>query len=213
MMRKVGEKRVTKIQADQVALLPQQQTRTEVSPVTDLKPGPQPLHLRPAPGKRSITSSTPEHTGKKTGLMPQTSPHQETKQRESDSGPGLTARNEFLWDTFRKYYDCDLAGPVAVCVRSSGDRGVRAVRQYPIEDADRVLQILRSIHHRKLASIWECFRTKDIMYTLGEFDPLVLDHVVACKASPDEQELAAVMSQMAKWLIPHSLLCIEGSAN
>jgi hypothetical protein len=34
------------------------------------------------------------------------------------------------------------------------------------------------------------------MYTLGEFDPLVLDHVVACKASPDEQELAAVMSQV-----------------
>jgi len=61
------------------------------------------------------------------------SPHHETKQWESDSGPGLTARNEPPWNTFRKYYDCDLAGPVAVCVRSSGDRGVWAVRQYPIE--------------------------------------------------------------------------------
>ncbi|KAJ5974800.1 hypothetical protein N7481_008507 [Penicillium waksmanii] len=133
--------------------------------------------------------------------MPRSSPRQETKQWESDSGPGITARNESPWDTFRKYYDCDLAGLVAVCVRSSGDRGVWAVRQYPIEDADKVLRILRSVRHRNLASIRECFRTKDIMYTLGEFDPLVLDHIVACKAFLDERELAAIMSQLVDGLL------------
>jgi serine/threonine protein kinase len=117
-------------------------------------------------------------------------------QWQSIIGPGITARIESPWDTFRKYYDCDLAGPVAVCVRSSGDRGVWAARQYPIEDADKVLRNLRSMRHRNLASIRECFRTPEILYTLGDFDPLVLDHIVACKAFPDEQELAAIMSQV-----------------
>ncbi|KAJ5976640.1 hypothetical protein N7481_010347 [Penicillium waksmanii] len=170
-MRKLGEKRVTRIQAAQVALLPQPQTQIEVSPVTDLIPGPQPLHLGPAPGKRSITSSTSEHTGKKNRSMPQSPPRQETMQWRSIIGSGLTVRDESPWGTFRKYYDCDLAGPVAVCVRSSGDRGVWAVRQYPIEDADKILRILRSMRHENLASIRECFRTPELLYTLGGFRP------------------------------------------
>ncbi|KAJ5976579.1 hypothetical protein N7481_010286 [Penicillium waksmanii] len=174
-MRKLGEKRVTRIQAAQVALLPQPQTQIEVSPVTDLIPGPQPLHLGPAPGKRSITSSTSEHTGKKNRSMPQSPPRQETMQWRSIIGSGLTVRDESPWGTFRKYYDCDLAGPVAVCVRSSGDRGVWAVRQYPIEDADKILRILRSMRHENLASIRESF--------------------------PDEQELAAIMSQLVDGLL------------
>jgi hypothetical protein len=70
------------------------------------------------------------------------------------------------------------------------------VRQYPIEDADKILRILRSMRHENLASIRECFRTPELLYTLGDFDPLVLDHIVACKAFPDEQELAAIMSQV-----------------
>jgi hypothetical protein len=117
-------------------------------------------------------------------------------QWQSIIGSGLTVRDESPWGTFRKYYDCDLAGPVAVCVRSFGDRGVWAVRQYPIEDADKILRILRSMRHENLASIRECFRTPELLYTLGDFDPLVLDHIVACKAFPDEQELAAIMSQI-----------------
>ncbi|KAJ5743379.1 hypothetical protein N7533_010481 [Penicillium manginii] len=169
-MRKLGEKRVTRIQAAQVALLPQPQTRTEVSPATDLKPGP-PLHLGPAAEKRSATSSTSEHTGKKTRLVPQSPPRQETMQWQSIIGSGLTVRDESPWGTFRKYYDCDLAGPVAVCVRSSGDRGVWAVRQYPIEDTDKILRILRSMRHENLASIRECFRTPELLYTLGGFRP------------------------------------------
>jgi hypothetical protein len=196
IMRKLGEKRATRIQAAQVALLLQPQTRTEVSPVTDLKPCPPPLHLEPATGKRSATSSVSEHIGKKTRLMPGSSPRQETMQWQSIIGSSLTVRDESPWGTFRKYYDCDLAGPVAVCVRSFGDRGAWAVRQYPIEDADKVLRILRSMRYRNLASVRECCRTPDILYTLSEFEPLVLDHIVACEAFPDEQELAAIMSQV-----------------
>jgi hypothetical protein len=52
------------------------------------------------------------------------------------------------------------------------------------------------MRHENLASIRECFRTPELLYTLGDFNPLVLDHIIACKAFPDEQELAAIMSQV-----------------
>ncbi|KAJ5267891.1 hypothetical protein N7478_010699 [Penicillium angulare] len=141
-------------------------------------------------GEKSATSSTSEYTGKKSRVMPGRSPRQETMQWQSIIGSGLTVRDESPWGTFRKYYDCDLAGPVA------------AVRQYPIEDADKVLRNLHSMRHRSLASTRECFRTPDSLYTLGEFDPLALDHIVACKAFPDEQELAAIMSQVCSSFPP-----------
>ncbi|KAJ5987709.1 hypothetical protein N7481_002919, partial [Penicillium waksmanii] len=118
------------------------------------------------------------------------SPHYDTKQRESDSGLGLATRKESPWNNFRKYYDCDLAGPVAVY------RGVWAVRQYPIENADKILRILRSMRHKNLTSMQKYFCTPELLYTLGDFDPLVLDYIVACKAFPDKQELAAIISQV-----------------
>jgi hypothetical protein len=63
-------------------------------------------------------------------------------------------------------------------------------------DSDKILDVLRSTNHKNVASIWECFRTSDALYTLGEFDPLSLDHIVACKVFPDQQQLAAIMSQV-----------------
>lgn len=108
----------------------------------------------------------------------------------------LVIRDKPPWDTFKKYYECDLAGTVAVCVRRSGRHAASAIRQYPSKDADRILGILRSIRHRNVVSVWECFRTSDALYTLSKFHPLTLDHVVACKAFPDQRQLAAIMSQV-----------------
>ncbi|KAI2864984.1 hypothetical protein CBS76997_11196 [Aspergillus niger] len=107
----------------------------------------------------------------------------------------LVIREEPPWDTFKKYYECDLAGTVAVCVRCSGRRAVWAIRQYPHKDTDKILTILRSTRHKNVDSVWECFRTSDALYTLGKFYPLTLDHVVACKAFPDQPQLAAIISQ------------------
>ncbi|KAL4891359.1 hypothetical protein BDV59DRAFT_67935 [Aspergillus ambiguus] len=116
------------------------------------------------------------------------------------AGSGPVVRNEAPWETFPKSYDCDLAGKVTVCTRQSGCRGPWAIRQYPREDADRILRILRSIRHAKVASVLECFRTPDTLYTIGRFYPLTLDHIVACKAFPNDQQLAAIMSQFVDGL-------------
>ncbi|EKV17072.1 hypothetical protein PDIG_16990 [Penicillium digitatum PHI26] len=52
-------------------------------------------------------------------------------------------------------------------------------------------------------SFWSAFALL-IPCTLSKFDPLTLDHVVACKAFPNQVELAAIMSQVYSSLIPQN---------
>ncbi|KAL4801662.1 hypothetical protein BDV18DRAFT_71497 [Aspergillus unguis] len=116
--------------------------------------------------------------------------------------------DESPWSTYRVSYECDLAGPEYVCVRRSGSRAVRAIHQYPSEVADKILQILRDTRHENVVSALGCFRTPQALYTLGIFYPLTLGHVVACKAFPDQQQLAAIMTQVLNgfsYLIDHDL--------
>ena len=120
----------------------------------------------------------------------------QSSQSENRTVLDIVIRDESPWDTFKKFYECDLAGTVAVCIRLSGSRSVWAIRQYSREDADRIVGIFRSTRHVNVVSIWECFRTSDALYTLSEFYPLTLDHVVACRAFPNQQQLAAIMSQV-----------------
>jgi hypothetical protein len=46
----------------------------------------------------------------------------------SEGGNGLIVRNESPWETFKKVYECDLAGTVEVVARRSGPRVVHALR-------------------------------------------------------------------------------------
>jgi len=98
-------------------------------------------------------------------------------------------REECPWDTFKKFYDCDLAGTVAVSVRRSSPTHIRVIRQFPSKDADEILQKFRCIHHENLIHAFECFRTADAFYAEVEHFPLTLEHIVACKAFPDQRQL------------------------
>ncbi|KAF7712890.1 Protein kinase domain-containing protein [Penicillium ucsense] len=195
-MRPLDEKRATKIQVDQVPLLQQPVHKNDADGLPTTKPKLTPGPLQPSSHlkKRSTTPSHAEPPSKVIQGPPGNLALQGTGRLDS-IGTGGFVRDESPWDTFKLYYECDLAGTVAVCVRSSGSRAVRAIRQYPIQDADRIIGILRSLSHQNVVSIWECFRTSDSLYTLSKFDPLTLDHVVACKAFPEPVELAAIMSQ------------------
>ncbi|KAJ5158895.1 uncharacterized protein N7500_008546, partial [Penicillium coprophilum] len=118
----------------------------------------------------------------------------------SPSEPPRTSRLENNigsdgFDSFKPYYECDLASTVTICVLCSGSHAAWAICRYPSKDADRILEILRSISYKNVVFVLECFRTSDSLYTLSKFDPLTLDHVVACKAFPDQVELATIISQ------------------
>jgi hypothetical protein len=197
------DKRATRLQPHQVALLrqPLPKIAAEERPSPEPKLKPKPLSPDMRPGKRSAPPTSAEPSGKVMRGPPRDLALQETGRLGNGADSDLIIRDESPWDTFKKYYECDLAGTVAVCVRTSDSRAARAIRRFPSEDTDKILGILRSTDHKNVASVWECFRTPDALYTLCEFDPLTLDHVVACKAFPDQQQLAAIMCQACTSII------------
>lgn len=184
------EKRATRIQPSQVALLSQLSPKNEgVSQSSDPKwksgnyvPSSHSHLTKIAP------SSPPEPGGKTIKGAPRAS--------NSHADSDFNVRNESPWDTYKKYYECDLAGKVFVCVRASDGRAAQAIRSFSNMNRDRILKILRSTNHKNVASVRECFCISNSFFTVSEFDPLSLDHIVACKAFPDQQQLAAIMSQV-----------------
>lgn len=202
-MRPVDDKRVTQILVDAVPA-----PRKSAADPEAVVPSPPGLNAKrrgaiPSNGrlvKKTAAPSSIEPGGKTIQGFPRALALPEISEAGNSAGSDLVIRQEPPWDTFEKCYECDLAGTVAVCVRRSGRRAVWAIRQYPSKDANRILDILRSMHHKNVIAVWECFRTSDALYTLSKFHPLTLDHVVACKAFPNQQQLAAIMSQFVEGL-------------
>jgi hypothetical protein len=194
IMKSNADKRATRVQPSKVALLPQLPPENEgvlqisnpESKYSNHVPSSHPHATKPP-------SSSPQELG---GKVIRDTSRALALQANSRSDSDFNVRNESPWDTYKKYYECDLAGTVIVCVQASDGCAARAIRPFSKMDCDKILKILRSTNHKNVASVWECFCTSDSLYTLSEFDPLSLDHIVACKAFPDQQQLAAIMSQV-----------------
>lgn len=202
VMRPADNKRATQFLPEQVPLLKQNppDTNAVVPSPSELESKRSPLssgRLAKRPGAKRPSAPSLADPGRKI-IRGTTRPLalRETSGLGNSAGSDLAIREESPWDTFEKYYECDLAGTVAVCVRRSGRRAVWAIRQYPCSDADRILEIIKSTRHRNVDSVRECFCTSDTLYTLNKFHPLTLEHVVACRAFPDQHQLAAIMSQV-----------------
>jgi hypothetical protein len=56
--------------------------------------------------------------------------------------------------------------------------------------------MIESLRHENVSSALECFCFKNILYAIGDFYPLTLGHIVACKAFPTEPQLNAFMVQV-----------------
>ncbi|KAL4931870.1 uncharacterized protein BDV17DRAFT_279965 [Aspergillus undulatus] len=171
----------------------QEVVSTPPEPKSELTEGPHPTTRL---AKRNASPSPAERSRKIIRGQPRALALQKISEGENTADSDLIERKESPWDTFEKIFECDLAGTVSVCVRRSGRSAVWAVRQYPSKHADRILEILRSSRHKNVVSVMECFQTSNSLYTLGKHHPLTLDHVVACKAFPDQRQLAAIMSQI-----------------
>lgn len=66
--------------------------------------------------KRPAAPSPAEPRRKISGSRPRALALSEIVKSGNSAGSDLVIREEPPWDTFKKYYECDLAGKVAVCV-------------------------------------------------------------------------------------------------
>ncbi|EAL90934.1 uncharacterized protein AFUA_1G16060 [Aspergillus fumigatus Af293] len=197
-MRPVNDKRVTQIFVETVPA-----PRKSAADAEAVVPSPPELNAKrwgetSSNGrlvKKSAAPSSVEPGGKTLRGFPRVLALPKISESGDSAGSDLVIRQEPPWKTFEKCYECDLAGTVAVCVPRSGRRSVWAIRRYPSKDANRILKILRSTHHKNVIAVSECFHPSEAFYTLSNFHPLTLDHIVACKAFPNQQQLAAIMSQ------------------
>lgn len=198
-MRPVNDKRVTQIFVETVPA-----PRKSAADAEAVVPSPPELNAKrwgetSSNGrlvKKSAAPSSVEPGGKTLRGFPRVLALPKISESGDSAGSDLVIRQEPPWKTFEKCYECDLAGTVAVCVPRSGRRSVWAIRRYPSKDANRILKILRSTHHKNVIAVSECFHPSEAFYTLSNFHPLTLDHIVACKAFPNQQQLAAIMSQV-----------------
>ncbi|KAJ5259340.1 hypothetical protein N7478_012321 [Penicillium angulare] len=193
-----NNKRVTRVSPGQVALL-QEALRGngetgQSAPESKLTPGP--LQPTKRPNKSPARPSILEARNNVYQSLTRLPAPQEQSKWDNDTSLPMVERHESPWETFEKGYECDLAGTVAVCIPLKGERAVRAIRQFSAIEADSVLQIVRSMNHDNVAVIQACYRTADALYTLSEFDPLTLDHIVACKQYPKPNQLASLMAQL-----------------
>lgn len=67
-------------------------------------------------------------------------------------GQALVIRNESPWDTYKKEFDCDLAGNVAVVIHHTWPSKVFALRSFPREAADKMLQRFSQLQHENIIS-------------------------------------------------------------
>lgn len=192
-------KRNTRVSPSQVALLQEALPKNGAetgSSAPEPKLTPRPLQFTKHRAKSSTKYAPGNPSSHVSRSLPGLPALQENSKLESDTSRDMAERHECPWESLERGYECDLAGPVAVCVPLRGEREICTIRQFSGKQAESVLRIVRFLRHRNVTSIRECFRTEEALYTLSEFDPITLDHVVACKQYPKPNQLASLMSQV-----------------
>lgn len=108
----------------------------------------------------------------------------------------LIVRQESPWDTYRRVATCEIAGNVIIAVRYSRSDRMKAIREYPKRDSERLIHIFESVSHLNILSVLECYIYSDSIFALSDNVPLTLAHLVNCeRLYPDEVELASIMAQ------------------
>lgn len=110
----------------------------------------------------------------------------------------LIVRQESPWNKYRPALLCDIAGEVIIATHRSNPSRLRAVREYPKADAERLIQRFGCLDHANILSSRDCYIDANSMYFFVEDLPLTLWNVVSSPdIYPTELELAAIMSQVS----------------
>lgn len=117
-----------------------------------------------------------------------------------DSGESVDkavdVRKESPWNTFNKVYSCELAGLVTVVEPRCQPSKIFAIRKFPGDAREDIMQILGRVQHDNIISALKCFLTPDCLYVTFEHQPATLDHLVACRKWPSDIQLASIMAQV-----------------
>lgn len=128
-----------------------------------------------------------------------------------DTSSVLIVRQESPWDTYRRVATCEIAGNVIIAVRYTRSDRMKAIREYPKCDAERLIHIFESDIHPNILSVRECYIYGNSLYALTDNVSLTLANIVKCKMLyPNEVELASIMAQASytKKCTPPSRLTI-----
>lgn len=109
--------------------------------------------------------------------------------------------NESPWNTYKKVYNDNLAGPATIVVECSRPSELRVIRTHKAEEQEKMLQGFRGPAHRNIVSIERCFKHDDTIYVLHEHLPLSLESLVGCPAFPNEIQLASILGQIIEGLL------------
>ncbi|MEU5145550.1 hypothetical protein, partial [Streptomyces sp. NPDC021139] len=72
---------------------------------------------------------------------------------------------------------------------------MKAIREYPKCNAERMIHIFESDIHPNILSVRECYIYGNSLYALTDNVSLTLAHIVKCKMLyPNEVELASIMA-------------------
>ncbi|KAB8069051.1 hypothetical protein BDV29DRAFT_59736 [Aspergillus leporis] len=116
----------------------------------------------------------------------------------ADTRRALIVRNESPWDTFQKHFSCQLlAGTVIIAAHRSRPTKVIAIREYPAEIAEKMLQCFHHIQHENILSATECYRDRDSLYTVVDDIPLTLEHLNSSRnLCPTQLQLGSILKQV-----------------
>ncbi|KAH3240925.1 hypothetical protein KXW31_008547, partial [Aspergillus fumigatus] len=130
----------------------------------------------------------------------------------SESRP--VVRYQSPWDSYERRIEVKLDMWLCMTKRRDGKEGVFAVRTFPRENSEAVLQRCTLVHPH-LVTVYEVFRMESMeenLFIVSEELQFSLDHVVACGEIPSDGELASIMGQVLDALsYLHSPPLIHGS--
>ena len=117
--------------------------------------------------------------------------------RARESGYVMT-QHASPWKIYEKGYELKLDQFVTVAHRKAPLQGKVVIRNFVEPDANRKLDMVRRIRHRRFVDLLEIFEFEKTWYAVFEHIVMSLVQLVNSPAYPNEKQLAAVVGQVSQ---------------
>jgi hypothetical protein len=101
---------------------------------------------------------------------------------------------ESPWDHYRQVFELSLGSFVSVVSERATPHDLFTMKRF--HGADEV-RMLRSLSHRNLHQMLECFGLKDCHFAVFGYDPISLAHIACSPPFLTELQLAAIVGQVS----------------